>query len=80
MIAVRLEPHDEERLAKLAAERGETVEETARRLLLDRLYEGGWSEISDDELARSCESMAAEVMPNEDWSDFDTEAEPHGSR
>jgi hypothetical protein len=69
MIAVRLDPRDEERLGRLAAEHGETVEQTVRRFLLDRLYEEGWSDVTDEEWAKSCESMAAEILPNEDWSD-----------
>ncbi len=80
MLAVHLDPQDEQRLAKLAAARGETVEATVRRFVIDRLHEEGWSELSDDEWAMSCEAMTAEVLPDEDWSDSSEGTSTDGSR
>ncbi|MGC1273643.1 MAG: hypothetical protein WBC44_08060, partial [Planctomycetaceae bacterium] len=68
MITIRLDLADEARLGKLAAERGETPEETARSVLLAHLSDFDWPEDRDEDWARSSASMAARFLPREDWA------------
>jgi hypothetical protein len=69
MLAVHLEPEDEQRLARLAADRGETVEAIVRRFVVDQLNSLDWPEDSEADWAKSSVSMAAKFLPKEDWED-----------
>ena len=84
MIAVHLEPAEQARLEALAAERGETAEQAAGRLLAERLGQladaanSGWTDLSDDEWADAATRLAAECLPPEDWGDIAPPAGPRG--
>ncbi len=77
MITIEFDPSVEERLKQLATARGQDPSQLAQRVIEEYLDLQGWAQDSAEDWAAASSALAAEVLPEEVWSDEDFD---HGSR